>query len=243
MQPYVFPYLGYYQLLHAADRFVLFDDVNFIKKGWINRNRILLHGEPHTFTIPVQDMSQNRTIKDHVISMDADWKTKLLANLEHAYSKAPMFAEVYPALEMMFNEAEGSIADLAGKSIRYVAERARLPVRIHRASELAIPSELRGQDRILAICGHHGATRYINPANGAGLYDSARFAQQGIELRFLRMDAGTHYQQMGTTEHVPALSIIDVLMHCTIAELKDLLGRYRLFTAEDLASTNFADEA
>jgi hypothetical protein len=237
MQPYVFPYLGYYQLLHAADRFVLLDDVHFIKKGWINRNRILLHGEAHTFTIPVQDVSQNRTIRDHLISADQSWKPKLMANLKHAYAKAPMFHEVFPALEAMFTRAEGSIAELAGRSIRYVAERAALPVGIHRASDLSLGTGLKGQERILAICAHHGAKRYINPANGADLYDAARFAAQGIELRFLRMNADLSYPQIGTTTHVPALSAIDALMHCTPGELRTLLGQYRLLDATEIAKS------
>ena len=234
MQPYVFPYLGYYQLLHAADRFVLFDDVNFIKKGWINRNRILLNGAPHTFTIPVQEVSQNRTIKDHLISADQSWKPKLLANLKHAYTKAPMFTDVFPALEKMFMEAEGSIADLAGKSIRYVAERAALPVSIHRASDLSLSTDLKGQERILAVASGHGATRYINPANGAELYNAERFTAQGIELRFLRMNADLSYPQIGTAEHVPALSAIDALMLCSPEELRALLGQYQLLEAAQI---------
>src|SRR6186997_2821648 len=93
MQPYVFPYLGYYQLLHAADRFVCFDDVNFIKKGWINRNRILLNGVAHTFTIPIAGASQNNTIRASRIADDPAWKPKLLANIRHAYAKAPCFPD------------------------------------------------------------------------------------------------------------------------------------------------------
>lgn len=238
MQPYVFPYLGYHQLLHAADVFVLYDDVNFIKKGWINRNRILLHGEPHTFNIPVREMSQNRTIRQHMIGEDKAWRTKLLTSLTHAYSRAPMFHEVFPALEAMILHAEGSIAALAGASIRYVAERAGLPVKIHFASELALSPELRGQEHILAICAHHGAGCYINPANGAALYDEARFREKGIELRFLRMDPDVRYTQTGAAHHVPALSIIDVLMNCGREELRTLLGRYTLFTASELAQAN-----
>ena len=243
MQPYVFPYLGYYQLLHAADRFVLYDDVNFIKKGWINRNRILLNGVPYTFTIPVQDVSQNRTIRDHLISADQGWKPKLLANLKHAYAKAPMFGEVFPGLATMFTEAEGSIAEFAGRSIRYVAQRAGLPVKVHRASDLSLATDLKGQERIIAICTHHQAQQYINPANGAELYDEARFAQANIALRFLRMNSGLAYPQVGGKAHVPALSAIDALMHCSPDELRALLGQYQILTASDLAPTTPTTEA
>lgn len=236
MQPYLFPYLGYFQLLGAVDRFVLFDDVNFIKKGWINRNRILLGGEPHTFTVPLQDVSQNRSIRDHRISEEQAWAPKLLATIKRAYSAAPQFSEVFPALEDIFLQPTHSIADLAARSIRYVADRAKLPVLISSASDLHLGPELKGQERILAICAHQGAKCYINPASGAELYDTARFAERGMELRFLRMDGGITYPQIGVSTHVPALSIIDPLMHCTPAELRDLLQRYSLLTATELAS-------
>jgi hypothetical protein len=178
-----------------------------------------------------------------MISADQGWKPKLLANMKHAYAKAPMFSEVFPALEAMFTEAEGSIAELAGKSIRYVAERAALPVTIHRASDLSLVAELKGQERILAICAAHGAKRYINPANGAQLYDTERFAAQDIELRFLRMDADMSYPQTGTTAHVPALSAIDALMHCSPEELRALLGQYRLLDATEIEKSTSATQA
>jgi len=234
MQPYVFPYLGYYQLLHAADRFVLFDDVNFIKKGWINRNRILLNGEPFTFTVPIKDMSQNATIRASMIADDPSWKSKLLGNLQHAYRKAPQFETIFPPVEVMIREAQGNIADLAEASIRFVADLLQLPVLIDRASTLALPPELKAQERILAICAHHGATRYINPANGAELYDAERFADQGIDLRFLRMDGDIHYTQQGGNAFVPALSMLDLLMNRAPDEVRTLLVRYRLLTAAEL---------
>jgi hypothetical protein len=233
MQPYVFPYLGYFQLLHAADRFLLFDDVNFIKKGWINRNRILLQGEPYTFTIPIQDVSQNRTIKDSMISPDPAWKQKLLANIRHAYLKAPLFNEVYPSIEEMIGKAEGSIAGLAERSIRWAAERLSLTATIQRTSDLAIAPTIKGQERILAICSQLGASMYINPANGAELYDADAFASHGVALRFLRMDADVQYDQVGSDRHVPALSIIDVLMNCTQEQVLASMARYRIFEAPE----------
>lgn len=240
MQPYVFPYLGYYQLLHAADDLVLFDDAHFIKKGWINRNRILLGGQPHTFTIPLQGISQNRTIADHLIADDPGWRTKLIASLGHAYARAPMFPEVFPALEAMIAGAHGSIADLAAASIGYVAGRLSLPVRVHRSSAVHLPEGLRGQERILALCAHHGARVYINPAKGAFLYDAQRFAQAGIALRFLQMDPDITYPQVGGAPHVPGLSIIDALMNLAPVELLPLLGRYRLLGADELGPEQHA---
>ncbi len=234
MQPYVFPYLGYYQLLHAADRFVCFDDVNFIKKGWINRNRILLNGAAYTFTIPIAGASQNNTIRRSFIADDASWKPKLLANITHAYRKAPCFAEVFPTVEKLVTEAHGSIADLAEASLRLVVERVGLPVSIHRSSTLGLPEEIRAQERIIAVARHHGASTYINPANGAELYDPARFAVAGMELRFLRMDPDVTWPQQGNAGFEPHLSVLDALMNCSAAELSALLNRYTLSAKHEL---------
>jgi hypothetical protein len=234
MQPYVFPYLGYYQLLHAADRFVCFDDVNFIKKGWINRNRILLNGAAYTFTIPIAGASQNNTIRQSMIAEDASWKPKLLANISHAYRKAPCFAEVFPAVEKLVTGAQGSIADMAEASLRLIVDRAGLPVSIHRSSELGLPEGIKAQERIIAVAVQHGATTYINPANGAHLYDAARFAEAGMELRFLRMNTDVTYTQQGHGGFEPHLSILDALMNCSAATLAALLSRYALLSPHEL---------
>lgn len=231
MQPYVFPYLGYYQLLHAADRFVCFDDVNFIKKGWINRNRILLNGAAYTFTIPIAGASQNNTIRQSIIAEDASWKPKLLANITHAYRKAPCFAEVFPSVERLFLDAQGSIADLAEASLRLVCERLSLHVTIHRSSDLALPAELKGQERIIAVATHHGATTYINPANGAALYQEERFRAAGMDLRFLRMNDSVRYAQAGHSGFEPGLSALDALMNCDPEQLKSLLADHTLLSA------------
>lgn len=237
MQPYVFPYLGYYQLLHAADTFILLDDVNFIKKGWINRNRVQLNGEAHTFTIPIQGMSQNATIRASMIADDAAWKQKLLGTLQHAYRKAPHFDTHYPAIAGMIERAEGSIAELAAASIRYVATFAGLPTTILTASDIAVPAPVKGQERIVALAAHARATRYINPANGAAMYDEVRFAEAGMELRFLRMDNALSYTRNDGGPFIQGLSIIDVLMHCDQSLLISLLGRYQLLTSAEVAQT------
>jgi hypothetical protein len=234
MQPYVFPYLGYYQLLHAADRFVCFDDVNFIKKGWINRNRILLNGGAYTFTIPIAGASQNNTIRASIIADDPSWKPKLLANITHAYRKAPCFEAVFPAVEHLVLGAQGSIADMAEASLNMVRERLSLPVTLHRSSELGRPADLKGQERIIAVAAQHGATTYINPANGANLYDAARFAEAGMELRFLRMNSDVTYPQYGHAGFEPHLSILDALMNCSAIDLAALLSRYALLSPHEL---------
>lgn len=151
MQPYVMPYLGYFQMVAAVDEFVLLDDVNFIKKGWIHRNRILLNGEPHGITIPIAGMSQNKWIEDSMVADTDDWRPKLLVTPQHAYAKAPFHAEVYPFLERIINRKDWSIADMAEESLLWVVERLGLPVKVLRSSQLGLGEGLRAQERIVAI--------------------------------------------------------------------------------------------
>src|ERR1041384_2809372 len=121
MQPYFFPYAGYFQLLHAADCFVFFDDVNFIKKGWINRNNILYQGKIHPFTIPLAKVSQNKRINETEISDYAGWKAGFKKLLHESYRKAPQFAEVNALVENILDKKEYTlISDLAAASVEGV---------------------------------------------------------------------------------------------------------------------------
>lgn len=227
MQPYVFPYLGYFQLVQAVDEFVFLDDVNFIKKGWINRNNILLNGAPKAFTIPIKDLSQNTHIRDSMIATQEAWAKKMLAMLRHAYGKAPLFPEVFPAVEALLLQAQGSIADLAMSSVRYVMDRAGSGKAYARSSELPYGAGLRGQDRIVAIAKGRGARTYVNPIGGLELYDAGAFAREGLELRFARGGTVTYPQWPGDA-FVPHLSVLDALMFCPPEQLRGLLDHCSL---------------
>ena len=120
MQPYLFPYIGYFQLIHAVDRFIIYDDVCYINKGWINRNNILLNGAAHLFTIPLQDASQNKRICDIPLSADTKWRTKLLRLIDSAYHKAPCFGKAYPLIENLIQKQYDSIAGLNYYSIKII---------------------------------------------------------------------------------------------------------------------------
>lgn len=233
MQPYVMPYLGYFQMVAAVDEFVLLDDVNFIKKGWIHRNRILLNGEPHGITIPIAGMSQNKWIKDSMVADTDDWRPKLLVTLQHAYAKAPHYAEVYPLLERIINRKGWSIADMAEESLHWVVERLGLPVKVLRSSQLGLGEGLRAQERIVAIAKGRGATTYINSIGGWELYEPGPFQAEGMELRFIKMGDAPYAQWPGQP-HVPYLSMIDVLMFCSPEQARALLP---LHTLEPKAAT------
>lgn len=213
MQPYAFPYLGYFSLVEACDAFVFLDDVNFIPRGWINRNRILIDGTPYRFVIPLAGASQNLAITEIRLSGFAAFRTRFLRQLAHAYARAPHFESGIAYVEAVLATETVHIADLAIRSIKEFYRATGESRTFHRASEaFADTRSLRGAERLIGIAQHVGARRYVNLPGGTGLYDPAKFASQSVELRFVRSDLPP-YPQVRVTSFIPALSIIDVLMH------------------------------
>lgn len=232
MQPYIFPYLGYYQLVKAVDTFVFFNDVNFIKKGWINRNNILVQNQAYRFTISLNNASQNRMINEIEILDYARWKTDFLKILSQNYKKAPHFAFFYSWLENFLSAKEYHlIGDLASDSIRSIAALLDLKVEFISSSEINYQKDngLEGQDKILDICKILRANTYINPRNGEslGLYDKERFRSRELDLYFINMHDIT-YDQFQKDNFVPYLSILDVLMFNSREATAGLLDRYSL---------------
>jgi len=222
MQPYFFPYLGYYQLAAAVDQWIFYDDVMYMKGGYINRNFILLNGKPHRFTIPVQDQSSFRAINAHEAILPFD---KIANNIRNAYRKAPNYAQVMPLIEEVISGGVTNIAELAEMSIVKVMNYLGRYFSHQRSSSLKASNVLKSQDRVLAICSTVAATKYINPIGGVSLYKETDFIAREIQLRFHRMDQ-VQYSQNGVTEFVPNLSMIDVLMYCSISLVNDLLTQY-----------------
>lgn len=118
MQPYFLPYIGYFQLINAVDTFVLLDDVNYINKGWINRNQLLLNGKAHLFTLPLQKASQNKLINQLELSNETKWKDKLLKTIETAYKKAPQFHLVFPLISQILQYPESNLSLFIHHSIQ-----------------------------------------------------------------------------------------------------------------------------
>ena len=218
MQPYLFPYLGYYQLAFSVDRWVFYDDVMYIKRGYINRNYILVNAAAHLFTVPIKDQSQSRAINEHHAIPPFD---KILRLIDHAYAKAPGFSRVFPMVALVLDGRETNIARMAGASLHAVFDYLGISVQAVWSSEISGHQHLKGQDRILAICKTLGASEYVNPIGGVELYDEALFSTRGIRLRFLRMHPVSYHQ--GNFPFVPNLSMIDVLMHNDPDRVKNLL--------------------
>lgn len=226
MQPYAFPYLGYFQLISAVEKFIFLDDVSYIKKGWINRNRILLNGREHLFTIPLRDASQNKHISDTLISYDHKWQEKLLQTLYAAYHKCPYYDSVYSMIESLINQQYVDINSLAQESTKAINDYLNLQTVLSNSSDSYPDSALKGQERIIDICLKAGATTYINLWGGRELYRQDDFRHNGIVLAFLEPHF-INYPQPAQT-FIPGLSIIDILMNNSPVAAATLLKNYTL---------------
>lgn len=228
MQPYLFPYLGYFQLIQSVDRFVLYDDVTYIKQGWVNRNQIRVSGKPMLFTLPLKGASSNTLIRELLLdpAQYRAWRTKFLRTVEQAYSRAPYKGEVLELLGDVFAERATHLAPLLATGIEAVLRRAGCTTQVIPTAVQYANAHLHGQDRILDICAQEGATTYVNAPGGRDLYDHGRFGEHGVELRFLCPHL-VPYEQ-GGAPFLPGLSIIDVMMYTSPELLHTLMNQSTL---------------
>jgi WbqC-like protein family len=226
MQPYIFPYIGYYQLVKAVDKFVIYDDVNYINKGWINRNSILVNNQSHMFTIPLRDASQNRLIREIEILSDVSWKKKFLKTIDQAYKKAPYFDDFFELVSDIINTGITHINELAYLSISAIASYLGISTRFVASSSFYNNAHLKGQNRILDICLIEKADHYINPIGGMEIYTNELFQQENIKLNFIKSEVLPYKQY--NDEFVPSLSIIDILMFNSRDAVNKLLDEYVL---------------
>jgi len=228
MQPYFFAYIGYFQLLYAADKFIILDDVNFINKGWINRNNILINNKPGLFSIPLVKSSQNKLIKDIDISYEnnADRQKKFLKTIERSYSKAPYYKEISDILSKLILSNEIKISGLIYKSLIEIKNYLGFETDIIESSEIYSNSELKGEERILDICRRENATQYLNLSGGIELYSKDSFDDNNIKLNFIRTK-NIIYKQF-TNEFTDSLSMIDVLMFNSKDKIREYLYEYEL---------------
>ncbi|GIA87721.1 WbqC family protein [Vibrio cholerae] len=223
MQPYIFPYLGYYQLVNMADVFVLYDDVNFIKGGYINRNNILVNGAMHRFTLPVPGASSNKKICELSFSSDVN---KVLKTISQAYSKAPFYSDVYPLIEMVLQTEKRNISTVCQVGIKSVFDYLGVDKKIIKSTDLTYDRGASPADRLIEITKLFNDSIYVNSIGGQALYDKEYFDNHGVELKFFTMKSVQYSQAEG--EFTPNLSMIDVLMWCDKDCIKNLLNEYRL---------------
>lgn len=211
MQPYFLPYIGYFQLMAAVDKFVLLDDVNFINRGWINRNRIAVNGRPSWLTVPLSGASQNRLIREIDIAPDDGWVQKMHRAVFAAYAKAPEADSVLPVFESWLSKATGNLADFLLLTLSETATRLGIKTEMLPTSSIFPKNGRKGQERILDICRELGASSYINPPGGRDLYEPGLFSDAQMELSFLRPNLGA-LRLSGPPEDA-SLSILHILMH------------------------------
>lgn len=209
MQPYFLPYIGYFQLLASVDQFIVYDNIKYTKKGWINRNRMLLNGRDAMFSLPLKKGSDLLDVVERELAADFD-RTKLLNQFKGAYGRAAQFESTYPILERIVLHEEANLFRYIHHSIVQLCEHLSIDTDIRISSEMHIDHELKSQDKVLALCKAAGADTYINTIGGIELYAKADFRIQGIDLQFIKTKP-FEYAQFGDA-FVPWLSILDVLM-------------------------------
>jgi len=227
MQPYFLPYIGYFQLINVADKFVVYDNIKFTKKGWINRNRILANGQDEYITLPLKKDSDYLNVVDRNLSDQfTEESKKMLRKIEACYRKAPQFENVFPLLEKIILHHNTNLFSYIQNSLVLICERLNIKTEIIISSTVPIDHSLKSQDKVIAICKALGATEYVNPIGGVELYDREVFSSHGITLQFLQSEM-LLYKQLNN-EFVPWLSILDVLMFNSVEEIHQMLGSIKL---------------
>lgn len=209
MQPYFFPYIGYFQLIAAVDMLVVYDNIKYTKKGWINRNRMLQNGRDVMFSLPLKSDSDYLDVCERELAADFN-RDKLLSQFMGAYRRAPYLAQTFPLIEEILNCEDTNLFTFLHHSIVKSCDHLGISTKIRISSSIAIDHKLKNQDKVLALCEAGGASTYINTSGGVELYSNERFRAKGIDLKFLRSKP-FEYAQFGDA-FVPWLSIIDVLM-------------------------------
>lgn len=226
MQPYFFPYIGYWQLINIVDKYVVYDDVNFINRGWINRNRILVEGIPKYFNLPVLGASQNKLINQIRTNSDHKLKIRNLQILKSSYKRAPYFKSVYPLIEDIILYNEENMANYIFYSLKSICGFLGIKTELIISSKLKKDCTLKGQEKIIEICRLLEATDYYNAIGGKNLYSSSDFAKHNLHLHFLKTN-DIKYKQF-ENEFRSNLSIIDVMMFNSLEEIRNMLYQYIL---------------
>ena len=231
MQPYLFPYVGYFQLALAVDQFVFLDDVTYIQQGWINRNRLLQGSRSTWFTVPLSGAGSHVLIRDAVIDdrRYARWRKKFFSTVDQHYRKAHGFAAAMALVEDVFPamiEPGASIASMAKRSVSSTMAFLNLPLKTVESSLVASACGARGVDRVLEICETYKARTYINLPGGHALYDPTMFRLRGLNLAFIA--PGPSALALGTAPDGYQLSLLHVLMRNDADVVRDALHDYTL---------------
>ena len=227
MQPYFFPYIGYFQLINSVDEFIIYDNIQYTKKGWINRNRILVNNQDQLFTLPIKKDSDYLNVVERELS--DSWekdKNKILNTIKSSYSKAPYFQETIELISKCLNNSENNLFKFIYDSIILINDYLEIKTSIVISSTIDINHTLKSQDKVLSLCKASNASTYINAIGGQTLYNKDIFNTHNIKLQFIKSDM-IQYSQFNN-KFIPWLSIIDVMMFNSVEDIKKYLNSYTL---------------
>jgi WbqC-like protein family len=225
MQPYLFPYIGYFQLMNAVDEFVVYDNIEFTKKGWINRNRILVNGKDDYITVPLKKGSDYLNINDRYLAeIWSSEKNKVLNKIRNSYQKSTNFDIVFTMIEEIILYENNNLFGYILNSLNLLKEYLGIRTSIIASSTIPIDHTLRAEKKVIEICKIRSAKTYINSIGGIHLYSKDVFKAQGIDLLFLKVDEIT-YPQFGN-KFIPCLSILDVIMFNTKDQARNFLNKF-----------------
>lgn len=229
MQPYLFPYIGYFQLINAVDEFIVYDNIQFTKKGWINRNKILVNGTEAYITFPLKKDSDYLDVKDRFLS--DDWEVerkKILNRICESYRKAPQFDLAIPLIERIVMYENRNLFQFIFNSIQQINSYLDINTPLIVSSSISIDHSLKSDKKVIALSKVRSASHYINPIGGLDLYCKEEFKNQGLELNFLKTNEIIYSQFKN--EFVPFLSIIDVMMFNSKDTIREYLNSYYRFS-------------
>lgn len=241
MQPYFFPYLGYFSLIAATDRFVVFDPVQFIRRGWINRNQILKpdYRTSQYVTVPIAKQSRETTIRDTEIAANSDWETRIVAQLQHYKKRAPYFADVMKLLRRCFDLKTNSIVELNLHCLQIICESLEIDLDVVRFETIERDVEPAGRagEWAVNVSRVMNAKSYLNPIGGREIFDTQDFSKHGIELAFIQNQLTSYCQN--NSQFIPGLSILDVMLFNSHAETRRLVDDFVIL--ESVSESTSAD--
>jgi hypothetical protein len=224
MQPYFFPYIAYFQLINAVDEFIIYDNIQFTKKGWINRNRILVNGTDEYITIPLKKDSDFLDVKDRYLSQEwPNERKKILNRITESYRKASHFNIIYPIIERIMMYEDKNLFAFIFNSIKEVNQYLDIKTPLIVSSFISINHDLKAENKVIELCKARKAKTYINPIGGVELYNKETFKNKGLELKFLKANNITYPQFKN--DFVPFLSIIDVMMFNSLEDIKVIINK------------------
>lgn len=231
MQPYFLPYIGYFQLMDMVDEFVIYDNIEFSRASWIRRNRMLQNGKDVYFTLPIKKDSDFLDVDQRYLADNFDKEAgRLVRRIESNYSKAPFFKEFFPIVEKIIYYEERNLFDYILNSVVKIKEYLNIATPILTLSKFGKDIQrLRAQDKVIGICKALQATHYINSSGGTHLYDSESFQKENIELLFFRAKQ-FEYPQFDN-DFIPFLSILDVCMFNSVAQVQEYLNHYEIINS------------